>query len=87
MIAQRAVRGTGIVLVSSYTNMAMGIAYGIVMARLLNPNQFGLVALATFFVSVVDLRGKLGLDYAFIHRQPTTAQRMQPDLHQRARPA
>lgn len=72
MIAQRAVRGTAIILASSYANMAIGIVYGIIMARLLDPDHFGLIALATFFFSVFDVRGKLGLDYAFIHRQPTT---------------
>lgn len=72
MIAQRAVRGTAVILASSYANMAMGIVYGIIMARLLEPDHFGLVALALFFFSVFDLRGKLGLDYAFIHRQSTT---------------
>jgi len=71
-IAQRAVRGTVIILASSYTNMALGIVYGILMARLLAPADFGLFALAMFFFSAFDLRGKLGLDYAFIHRQPTT---------------
>ncbi|MCS6910402.1 MAG: oligosaccharide flippase family protein [Anaerolineales bacterium] len=72
MIAQRAVRGTAIILASSYTNMALGIVYGIVMARLLAPAHFGLFALAMFFFGLLDVRGKLGLDYAFVHRQPTT---------------
>jgi lipopolysaccharide exporter len=72
VIAQRAVRGTIMVLVSSYANMAFGIVYGILMARLLDPNHFGLFALGMFFFSLLDLRSKLGLDYAFIHRQPTT---------------
>jgi PST family polysaccharide transporter len=44
------------------------------MARLLEPEHFGIFALAFFFVTVFDVRGKLGLDYAFIHRQPTTDQ-------------
>lgn len=72
MIAQRAVRGTAYILASSYANMAMGIVYGILMARLLDPNDFGVFALALFFFTLIDVRGKLGLDYAFIHRHPTT---------------
>lgn len=74
-LAQRAVRGTVMILFSSYANMGMGIVYGILMARLLTPDHFGVFAGAMFFASLFDLRGKLGLDYAFIHKQPTT-----PDL-------
>ncbi len=71
-VGQRAVRGTAFVLASSYTNMALGMVYGIIMARLLDPDHFGIVALATFFFTLLDLRGKLGLDQAFIHRPSTT---------------
>jgi PST family polysaccharide transporter len=71
-IARQAVRGTAYILASSYANMGMGILYGIVMARLLDPDHFGVFGLALFFFTLVDLRGKLGLDYAFIHRHPTT---------------
>jgi lipopolysaccharide exporter len=71
-IAYRAVRGAAFVLVSSYTNMTMGIVYGIIIARLLDPEHFGVFALAMFFFTLFDVRGKLGLEYAFVHRQPTT---------------
>ncbi|MEW5719931.1 MAG: oligosaccharide flippase family protein, partial [Chloroflexota bacterium] len=73
-LASRAVRGAVLVLFGSYTNMALGIVYGVIMARLLDPDHFGVFALALFFVTALDVRGKLGLDYAFIHRQPTTDQ-------------
>jgi PST family polysaccharide transporter len=68
-LAQRAVRATLFVFISSYVNMGAGLVYGILMARLLDPVHFGIVALGTFLFSLVDVRGKLGLDYAFIHRQ------------------
>lgn len=71
-LAQRAVRGAAMVLAGSYTNMALGMIYGIVIARLLGKEPFGILAGAMFFFAVFDLRGKLGLDYAFINRQPTT---------------
>jgi lipopolysaccharide exporter len=71
-IAHRAVRGTAFVLVSSYANMAIGVVYGILIARLLEPEHFGVFALAMFFFTLFDIRGKLGLEYAFVHRQPTT---------------
>jgi len=73
-LAQRAVRGTVFILASSYTNMALGMVYGIVMARLLDPDHFGIFAGAMFFFTLFDVRGKLGLDYAFTYRQPTTGQ-------------
>ncbi|MCI0477107.1 MAG: oligosaccharide flippase family protein [Anaerolineales bacterium] len=71
-VAHRAVRGAAFVLVSSYANMAIGIVYGIIIARLLDPDHFGVFALAFFFFTLFDVRGKLGLEYAFVHRQPTT---------------
>jgi O-antigen/teichoic acid export membrane protein len=74
VIAQRAVRGTLYVLAGSYTNMGMGLVYGVIMARLLEPEHFGIFALAMFFVTFLDVRSKLGLDYAFVHRQATTSE-------------
>lgn len=71
-LGQRAVRGTAIVLASSYTNMAVGFVTTVLLTRLLAPDDFGLLALATFFFSLLDLRNKMGLDFAFVHRQPTT---------------
>jgi O-antigen/teichoic acid export membrane protein len=73
-IARQAVRGAAFVLASSYTNMGLGVVYGIIMARLLDPRHFGVFALAMFFYGLLDVRGKLGLDYAFIHRQPATTE-------------
>jgi PST family polysaccharide transporter len=71
-LAQRAVRGTVFILFSSYTNIALGVAYGILMARWLTPETFGIYAGAMFFATLVDVRGKLGLDYALIYKQPAT---------------
>ena len=71
-LARRAARGAAYILVSSYANMALGLAYGMVMARLLDPEHFGVYGLAAFFFNLFNLRAKLGLDYALVHRQPTT---------------
>jgi PST family polysaccharide transporter len=70
--ASRAVRGVAYVLVSSYTNMGMGFVTTILLTRLLAPEDFGAVALGAFLLGLLDVRTKLGLDYAFMHRQPTT---------------
>jgi PST family polysaccharide transporter len=73
-IAHRAVRGSAIILASSYANLAIGFATTIVLTRLLSPEIFGLFNLSLVFFMVIDFRNKLGLDYAFVHRQPTTDQ-------------
>ena len=71
-LGQRAVRGTAIVLASSYANMAMAFVATIFLTRLLSPEDFGVMALAVFFFSLFDLRNKMGLDFAFMNRQPNT---------------
>jgi len=71
-LSRRAIQGTAFILVSSYLNMIVGLAYGVVLARLLDPVHFGVFGLARFFFSLFELRGKVGLDFAFIHRHPTT---------------
>lgn len=70
--ARKAVRGAAYVLVSSYANMGMGFVTTVVLTRLLAPEDFGTVALGAFLLGLLDVRTKLGLDYAFMHRQPTT---------------
>lgn len=70
--AGRAVRGAAYVLASSYTNMGLGFVTTVVLTRLLAPEDFGAVALGAFLLGLLDVRTKLGLDYAFMHRQPTT---------------
>lgn len=71
-LSRRAIQGTAFILVSSYLNMIVGLAYGVVLARLLDPVHFGVFGLARFFFSLIEMRGKVGLDFAFIHRHPTT---------------
>ncbi|NLE75609.1 MAG: oligosaccharide flippase family protein [Chloroflexi bacterium] len=72
--AGRAVRGAAIVLVSSYLNMGMGFAATVWLTRLLAPEDFGVLALATFLFGLLDPRTKFGLDPAFMHRPRTTDQ-------------
>ena len=71
-LGQRAVRGTAIVLASSYTNMGMAFLASILLTRLLDPGDFGIIALSSFYFSLFDLRNKMGLDFAFVHKQPDT---------------
>ncbi|MCA1554137.1 MAG: oligosaccharide flippase family protein, partial [Chloroflexi bacterium] len=71
-LAHQAVRGAAVILISSYANLLIGFFVTITLTRLLPPDAFGLFALCSFFFLLFDLRNKLGLDYAYIHRQPTT---------------
>lgn len=47
----------------------LGLASTVVLARLLSPGDFGLVAMAMVFVAAADLLGAFGLDWALV-RQP-----------------
>lgn len=49
LLARRAIRSTAIVLASSYTNMAAGFISTIILTRLLDPEDFGVFALAFFY--------------------------------------
>ena len=68
-LAHRAVRGTMFVAVGDYAIMLMSFAATVVLARTLEPRDFGIYALAFFFLTLSDMSNKLGLDYALIHRQ------------------
>ena len=52
----------------------LGLCSTVILARLLAPSDFGLVAMAMVFVSAADLLGAFGLDWALIR---------QPDLQRR----
>ncbi|MCS7002218.1 MAG: oligosaccharide flippase family protein, partial [Dehalococcoidia bacterium] len=65
-LAYRAVRGGVWVALSSYWGIAVGFAATILMARILGPEVFGLLALASFFSLVLSVRQKLGVAQAFI---------------------
>lgn len=68
-LAFRAVRSGLWVLGASYWTIAFGFIANIGMTRLLSPINYGDFALATFFYSVFQLRGKLSLNYAFAQLQ------------------
>ena len=68
-IGKRAIRSTFFVTVNSYAAFGFGTISSIIMARLLLPEHFGLIALANFFLSLFGRVKEFGLDYALIHRQ------------------
>lgn len=64
-LAFRAVRSGLWIIGASYWTIAFGFIANIGMTRLLSPINYGDFALATFFFSIFQLRGKLSLNYAF----------------------
>lgn len=56
----------------TYFNIGFGFAANIVLVRLLAPEHFGVVALGSFFFSLVSLRSKIGIG-AWLGRQKETS--------------
>jgi O-antigen/teichoic acid export membrane protein len=68
-VGQRALRSTVFVSLNSYASFAITTISSIIMARLLLPEDFGVIALANFFLALFGRIKEFGLDYALIHRQ------------------
>jgi len=68
-LAYRAVRGGFWSVVGSYFTIGFGFLANIALIRLLTPAIYGEFALAMFFVTLFDLVGKSGLNYAFAHHR------------------
>lgn len=68
-LAYTVVRGGVWVALNSYFNVGFGFLMSLVFARILKPEDFGLFSLATFFFSLINLRTKLGVGYAFAQRR------------------
>lgn len=68
-IGVQAVRGSFFSVSASAVTLTLGFLRSVLLARLLLPEHFGLVALSLFYIGLAaQLRG-LGLDTALIHRQ------------------
>lgn len=68
-LGKRALQGTVFVAVSTYLCMGITFVSSIVLARILLPEHFGVVALATFFLELFGRVREFGFDQALIHRQ------------------
>lgn len=73
-IAFRAVRGGIWLLGSSYWTLAFGFVANIFLMRLLTPQVYGEFALGMFFYTLFQLRGKLGLNFAFAQQKAVTGE-------------
>ena len=67
-IATRAVRGSFYSIGASVVTLSLGFVRAVLLARLLLPEHFGVVALAFFFVNLVGHLRTLGLGQAMVHR-------------------
>ncbi|MGE5140998.1 MAG: oligosaccharide flippase family protein [Rudaea sp.] len=68
-LATRVVRGGTVVALTSYGLVLFGFLATLVLTRILSPEDFGIVSLATFFFSLLNLRPKLGVELAFGQRR------------------
>ncbi len=67
-IVERSIRGSMFTIGASGITAVSGLTRSILLARLLLPEQFGVVALAMFFLSLIMQVQRFGLNSAFIHR-------------------
>ena len=68
-LTDQAFRGSVYTIGASLVTLTLGFLRSVLLARLLLPEHFGVVALALFYIGLAaQLRG-LGLDMALIHRQ------------------
>ncbi|HEY6040680.1 MAG TPA: oligosaccharide flippase family protein, partial [Anaerolineae bacterium] len=71
-LAFRAVRGGLWLAVSSYFNIGFGFIATLILTRLLAPEHFGIIALASFFFWLINIQVKIGLGFAVArHREIT----------------
>jgi len=68
-IGQKAVTGTIYTLVADYFVYGLNFVRGIILARLLAPELFGILALADFFRNLFGQPKQIGFDEAVIQRQ------------------
>lgn len=68
-VATRAVRSTLYVALNTYISVAVTFVSSILLARLLEPSHFGIIALANFFLGLFGRVRELGLNQALVHRQ------------------
>lgn len=73
-LAYRAVRGGLWVMLSSYWMVGAGFVANIVLTRLLDPEAFGVFALAMFFAQLFRLQPKLALGQAFAQHKEITGE-------------
>ena len=59
-------RGAGWMLLMRVVDRTIALASTMVLARVLTPESFGLIALATMVIGIVEVMGSFGFDTALI---------------------
>jgi O-antigen/teichoic acid export membrane protein len=67
-VATQAIKGSLFSLGSSAITIISGFVRSIILARLLTPRDFGVIALALFFLSITNQFRHFGFNWALIHR-------------------
>lgn len=68
-LARKATRGTIFVFITSYSLTAINFIGGIILARLLLPDDFGLMSLAVVYVTAFSVVKDLGLEGALLYQR------------------
>ncbi|HSS95395.1 MAG TPA: lipopolysaccharide biosynthesis protein, partial [Terriglobales bacterium] len=71
-LKEKTIRGGMAKLAAQFANFALRIGSVMIMARLLDPHDFGLVGMVTAFTGVLDLFRDFGLSTATIQREDVT---------------
>lgn len=66
---RQAFRSTVFVAINTYVSVAVGFVTSIILARLLLPEHYGIVALANFFLSLIGRIKEFGFDQALVHKK------------------
>lgn len=72
-LASKTVKGSAYTVGASAVTMVLGFSRSVLMARLLAPEDFGVVAFALAFLNFTIPLRDFGLDQALIHRKPDEA--------------
>ncbi len=65
-------RGAVWMVLFKFVERGLGLISTLILARLLTPADFGVVAMAVAFISMAELLGAFGFDVAIIHNQRAT---------------
>jgi len=78
-LADKTVSGAAFMVTFRFLDRLLGVGSTLILARLLVPEDFGVVAMAMSFVAIIETLGDLGFDVALIRKQDAG-----PDLYDSA---
>lgn len=71
-LTARTTRGAGVRVLANALDMLLALGVGVIVARLLTPEQYGLFAMAFSVTIILERVGGLGMLAALTQRQPCT---------------